>query len=54
MTTKTIYTNKSISDFEVIRDYLPTSYELAFREERVQVTLALGKSSVDFFKLEAS
>lgn len=29
-------------------------FELAFREEGTRVTLALSKSSVDFFKLEAS
>ena len=54
MTKKTIYTNEPLGDIEVIRDFLPPPSELAFREEGIKVTLALSKSSVDFFKLEAS
>jgi predicted DNA binding CopG/RHH family protein len=54
MTKKTTYTNEPLGDIEVIRDFLPPPSELAFREEGVKVTLALSKSSVDFFKLEAS
>jgi predicted DNA binding CopG/RHH family protein len=54
MTKKTTYTNEPLGDIEVIRDFLPSPSELAFREEGVKVTLALSKSSVDFFKLEAS
>ena len=54
MTKKTTYTNEPLGDVEVIRDFLPPPSELAFREEGVKVTLALSKSSVDFFKLEAS
>ena len=54
MTKKTTYTNEPLGDVEVIRDFLPPPSELAFREEAVKVTLALSKSSVDFFKLEAS
>ena len=54
MTKKTNYTNEPLGDIEVIRDFLPPPSELAFREEGVKVTLALSKSSVDFFKLEAS
>ncbi len=54
MTKKISYTNDPLGDIEVIRDFLPPPSELAFREEGVKVTLALSKSSVDFFKLEAS
>ena len=54
MTKKISYTNESLGEVEVIRDFLPPPSELAFREEGVKVTLALSKSSVDFFKLEAS
>ena len=54
MTKKTIYTNEHLSNIEVIRDFLPPPSEQAFREEGVKVTLALSKSSIDFFKLEAS
>ena len=54
MTKKTIYTNEPLGEIEVIKDFLPPPCELAFREEGIKVTLALSKSSVDFFKLEAS
>ena len=54
MTKKTIYTDEPLGKVEVIPDFLPSPAELAFREEGVKVTLALSKSSVDFFKLEAS
>jgi predicted DNA binding CopG/RHH family protein len=54
MTKKITYTNEPLGDMEVVRDFLPPPSELAFREEGIKVTLALSKSSVDFFKLEAS
>ncbi len=37
----------------VIADFLPSPAELVFKEETVKVTLALTKSSLDFFKHEA-
>jgi len=54
MNKKIIYTDEPLGDLEVIADLLPAPAELAFREEGVKVTLALSKSSVDFFKSEAS
>lgn len=54
MTKKTIYTDEPLGDIKVIADFLPSPAELAFREEGVKVTLALSRSSVDFFKAEAS
>lgn len=54
MTKETIYTDEPLGDIKVIADFLPSPAELAFREEGVKVTLALSKSSVDFFKAEAS
>ena len=51
---KIIYTDEPLGDIEVIADFLPAPAELAFREEGVKVTLALSKTSVDFFKSEAS
>lgn len=53
MTTKIKYTNKSLGDVKVVRDFLPPPEQLAFREEGVKVTLALSKKSVEFFKSEA-
>ena len=54
MTKKTIYTDEPLGKVKVMPDFLPSPSELAFREEGVKVTLLLSKSSVDFFKLEAS
>ncbi len=44
------YTNEP----RMIRDFLPSPQELAFRDEDVQITITLGKKSVDFFKTEAA
>ena len=54
MTRKITYTDEPLGDIEVVADFLPSPAELAFREEGVKVTLALSKSSVAFFKVEAS
>ena len=54
MSARTTYTDEPIGDIEVVGDFLPAPEELAFRDETVKVTIALSKSSVDFFKREAS
>lgn len=51
---KIVYTDEPMVDIEVVADFLPSPAELAFKEDGVKVTLALSKSSVDFFKSEAS
>ena len=38
---------------KVISDFFPSPKELALKDETVKVTIALSKSSVDFFKTEA-
>ena len=53
MSAKTRYTNEPIGDPEVIRDFLPSPEELAFRDEDVKITITLSKKSVDFFKSAA-
>ncbi len=53
MSGKIKYTDEPIGDVEVIADTFPTPEQLAFREETVKVTIALNKSSVEFFKREA-
>ena len=53
MNAKIKYTNEPLGEVEVIKDFLPSPEELAFREDTVKVTIALSKSSVDFFKREA-
>jgi len=37
----------------VVKDFLPPPHQLVLREENVKVTIALKKSSIDFFKKEA-
>ncbi len=54
MTKKITYTDEPLGDIEVVADFLPFPADVAFHEEGVKVTLALSKSSVDFFKLEAA
>lgn len=54
MSAKIKYTNEPLGQLNVIRDFLPSPEQLAFREEGVKVTLALSKESVEFFKSEAA
>lgn len=53
MSAKIKYSDEPIGKVEVIEDFLPSPEELAFKEDTVKVTIALSKSSVDFFKREA-
>lgn len=53
MSGKIKYTDEPMGEVEVIRDFLPSPEELAFKEDTVKVTIALSKSSVEFFKREA-
>jgi hypothetical protein len=54
MSGKIRYTNEPIGDPKVVRDFLPSLEELAFREEDVKITITLSKKSVEFFKAEAA
>jgi hypothetical protein len=47
------YTGEPMNHGEVIADFLPSPEELAFKEETIKITIALSKSSVDFFKKKA-
>ena len=53
MKEKIKYTDEPMGKVEVISDFLPSPEELAFKDETVKVTIALSKTSVDFFKNEA-
>ena len=53
MNAKIKYTNESIGNPRVIRDFLPRPEDLVFHDEGVKVTIALSKRSVEFFKNEA-
>jgi hypothetical protein len=54
MNGKIKYTNEPIGEPRVIRDFLPSPAELAFRDEDVKITITLSKKSVEFFKSEAA
>jgi len=53
MNAKIKYTDEPLGKVEVIADMLPSPEELAFKDDTVKVTIALSKSSVNFFKREA-
>lgn len=51
---KTItYTDEPMETGEIVNDFLPSPEELVFKDQTVKVTIALSKSSVDYFKQAA-
>lgn len=54
MSGKIKYADEPIGNPKVVRDFLPSPEELAFREQDVKITITLSKKSVDFFKAEAA
>ncbi len=53
MKKKIKYSDEPMGDLRVVRDFLPPPDQLVLKEENVKVTIALRKSSIDFFKKEA-
>lgn len=53
MKKKIKYSNEPIGKIRVVKDFLPSPEELAFKEENMKVTMTLSKSSVEFFKKAA-
>lgn len=53
MNARTKYSDGPIEDYEVVEDFLPSPDQLAFKEDTVKVTIALSRSSVEFFKTKA-
>jgi len=53
MKEKINYSDESMGKVKVVRDFLPSPGELAFREETIKVTLQLSRASVEYFKKEA-
>ncbi len=53
MKKKIKYTDEPMGKLRVIDDFLPSTEELAMKEEVVKITISLSKASVDFFKKEA-
>ena len=54
MKSKIKYTNEPMGELRVVRDFLPSPDELAFKEEKVKITISLSRGSLDFFKEEAN
>ncbi len=54
MSGKIKYTDEPIGVPKVIRDFLPSPEELAFRGDDVKVTINLSRKSVEFFKEAAA
>jgi predicted DNA binding CopG/RHH family protein len=53
MKKKIKYTDEPIGKVKVISDFLPSPEALVLKDETVKVTIALSKTSVEFFKNEA-
>jgi len=53
MKKKIKYTDGPTCELKVVKDFLPSPDQLVLKEENVKVTIALKKSSVEFFKNEA-
>ncbi|MDD5450921.1 MAG: hypothetical protein PHT49_03405 [Desulfovibrionales bacterium] len=53
MKSKIKYTNEPLGELRVVKDFLLPPDQLVLKEENVKVTIALKKSSIDFFKKEA-
>lgn len=53
MKRKVKYTDEAMGKLRVMDDFLPKPEDLVFKEDNVKITMALSKSSVDFFKAEA-
>ena len=53
MKSKIKYTDEPMGKLKVVNDFLPSPDQLVLKEDNVKVTLALKKSSVEFFKKEA-
>ena len=47
------YSDEPMGKVKVVSDFLPSPEELVLKDETVKVTIALSKTSVEFFKNEA-
>ena len=53
MKKKIKYTDEPMGTVRIVSDFLPSPEELALKDETIKITIALSKTSVDFFKYEA-
>ena len=44
------YTDEPIENVKIVEDFLPSPEDLVFKDKTIKVTIALSKSSVDYFK----
>jgi predicted DNA binding CopG/RHH family protein len=47
------YANEPMGKVRIVKDFLPSPEQLAFKEEKVKVTISLSRASLDFFKDQA-
>lgn len=53
MKSKIKYAEEPMGDVRVVKDFLPPPEQLVLKDENVKITIALKKSSVEFFKKKA-
>lgn len=53
MKNKIKYTEESMGELRIVKDFLPPPDQLVLKEENVKITISLNKSSVEFFKKQA-
>ena len=53
MKKKIKYTDEPMGEVKPIKDFLPPPEDLVLKEANAKVTIALSRSSIDFFKREA-
>ncbi|MGD9780770.1 MAG: CopG family transcriptional regulator [Kiritimatiellia bacterium] len=53
MKKKIKYTIEPMGDVRLVKDFLPSPEQLAFKEDKVKVTLSLSRTSFEFFKAQA-
>lgn len=53
MKKKIKYSNEPFGEMRMVKDFLPSPDELAFKEDSIKVTLSLSKASIEFFKAQA-
>ena len=53
MKKKIKYSDEPMGKLRVVNDFLPPPDQLVLKDENIKVTIALKKSSIDFFKEKA-
>jgi len=53
MKKKIKYTDEPMGKVRVVSDFLPSPKDLVLKDQTIKVTIALSKTSVEFFKEEA-